>query len=693
MVSRHDILTRILAAVMLALLIGAPAHAVRTQRYIHRVIVTSVDAPVPEVGAEWRQVARRDDLNDVLGMYTPSWRNFWFPVRFRAGDLAADTAAVAHYYRTLGYLDARVVSSTTEPVRVEDDIEEVDVIIVLDGIRETERYELVATYFDGVEALDALRLSRAFKRRHPERGTYFSPARALKNLYDVGRRYANAGYLDTSAVQIVQAPLINPECRTVAEYYVVNEKQPFSVGGMALRSETAIHVDSSVFVNAFHDAGLLPGARLSRERILDAERFLLDLNAIRLARITLEDAGSEPADGVAGGDVPRTAVVSVAEHEPGDIRGTVGYSSVSGWRAEGGVYYHNFLRRARTLGQEADVRIERGRLELERLRLSALYAQPRIAFLRWMPIVGGRAYRVRMDQRVSALWEEADLTTGGATSTDSVDAVTVGIPFRRLSWSVGLGRRFGGTTRLSVSYEIARTDDAPTIIDPGSNPSWDRTVTVSGTYDTREDFLKPSDAVVASGQISFADVSLSRTTLRSEGLLQYYRRLDPLVVAAVSFGGGIYHPASKATYDISGLFWRSDQTPIARGLERDDLTTVTAAFSTDTTSGTVSSGLPAMAYTLARAEIRVDPWETIGFAAYVDAAQAWTPDVWDPETGLFDVRTIANGGFSAIRPAGFGMSAGFGPRYYGLLPIRVDFAFPIVSGTGWKLEFGVGQAF
>ncbi len=691
MVPRHDILTRILAAVMLALLIGAPVHAVRTQRYIHRVIVTPVDAPVPEVGAEWRQVARRDDLSDVLGMYTPSWRNFWFPVRFRAGDLAADTAAVAHYYRTLGYLDARVVSSTTEPVRVEDDIEEVDVIIVLDGIRETERYELVATYFDGVEALDALRLSRAFKRRHPERGTYFSPARALKNLYDVGRRYANAGYLDTSAVQIVQAPLINPERRTVAEYYVVNEKQPFSVGGMALRSETAIHVDSSVFVNAFHDAGLLPGARLSRERILDAERFLLDLNVIRLARITLEDIGSERAVGASGGDVPRTAVVSVAEHEPGDIRGTVGYSSVSGWRAEGGVYYHNFLRRARTLGQEADVRIEQGRLELERLRLSALYAQPRVAFPGWTPVVGGRAYRIRMDQRVSALWEVADLTTGGASSGDSLDAAT---PFRRLSWSVGFGRRFSGTTRLSISYEIARTDSARSIIDRGSDPSWDRTVTVSGTYDTREDFLKPSDAVVASGQISFADVSLTNTTFRSEGLLQYYRRLDPLVVAAVSFGGGLYHPATTETYDISGLFWRSAQTPIVRGLERDDLTTVTAAPATDTTSGTLTSGLPAMAYMLARAEIRVDPWETVGFAAYVDAAQAWTPDlVLSDETGLLDVGNIANGGFSAIRPAGFGISAGFGGRWYTVLPVRIDFAFPIVSGTGWKLEFGVGQAF
>ena len=101
-----------------------------------------------------------------------------------------------------------------------------------------------------------------------------------------------------------------------------------------------------------------------------------------------------------------------------------------------------------------------------------------------------------------------------------------------------------------------------------------------------------------------------------------------------------------------------------------------------------------MAYMLARAEIRVDPWETVGFAAYVDAAQAWTPDlVLSDETGLLDVGNIANGGFSAIRPAGFGISAGFGGRWYTVLPVRIDFAFPIVSGTGWKLEFGVGQAF
>lgn len=688
------------------------ANASTRERYIRRIVVTHVDAPVPEPGADWEEVDSRGKLNDILSLMTPEWRNLWFPVEYSPSALSADTAAIRNYYRNLGYLEARVVSAGTEPAGSPDDrLRMVDVIIVVDGIDDSVRYRLGAVRFDGVSALDTVDLRRDFIAKHIGSERWFSPDRAASNIIDLGIRYANAGYLDTASVRISQTIQKNPEDRSVIERYTVKERTRYRVEGYRIAADRPVNLHESVISDALADAGLARGNLLSRSRIVKAENNLLNLRITRMAQVYPDTVLNPGASFESGGDSvgSRLVMVRVAERTPGEIHGAFGFSDVSGWRVKEAVYYHNFLRQAKTIGQEAEVAVEPTRFALDELRFALLYGQPRIGVPRWSPVAAGYGTRVAMDHRLQALWEDHDVTvtTADTIGTGGVVSVTDEIRTRRISWTVGFSRSIGASTRAGVSYRYSRTDSVDALFGSGANTRYDHTLILRGSYDTRVNFLRPVNAVVLSGQVALSNLDLSEGTLtaRPEVNVQYYRKLARDIVGAVSLSSGLYHVGSTADYTIPDLFWRSSQTPVVRGLRRNDLTTITRTVGNADTTMIVEAGVPAMAYAMGRFEVRLDPWERIGFAFFTDVAQAWVGNfesristITDEQGNQtvaagFDIGTLRGAGLDAIDRANLGASVGFGPRIYWALPIRVDFAFPVRSGRGWKIEIGIGQAF
>ncbi len=693
----------------------------RSERYIDEIIVTYLGVRPPETGEKWEQVVRRDEVKRVMGLHEPNWRNLWFPVEYDAGQLDADTAAIATFYRNLGYLEAKVATASTEPAGRDGPLELVDVVVVVEGIDDSVRYRLTKVVFEGVTALDTAQLAIEFAEKHPESGRFYSPAQTVKNLVRMGVLYGNEGYLDTDAVRIDQSVTINSVDRTVVEQYRVEELRPYSVAGLRVRDEEKLSIDSTVITDALYDGGLREGGLFSRSGIVETENALLDLNVLSMARVTPDSVDNQnaPPDSLTA---PRRAVVDVTERQAGDIRSSVGWSSVYGWRAEEGVYYHNFQRKARTIGQESEVilepRLGERSVALDKLRLTVLYGQPRIASPRWLSIFGGRGYRIRMDHQLSSTWEDNDVTaeviTGtvdGASVSSTTEHITDEIRTRQLAWTMSLSRRFGPFTRLVTSIQISRTDSVATLFDAGANTQYNQALILSGTYDTRDNFLRPTDAVVLSGKLLLSDPEFSTglVTVRPEAVAQVYYPLNDITTGAISMNAGLYYVSSISSYTIPDLFWRSQQTPVVRGMSRDDLTE--RSHTIQTLSGadsTVSLALPAMAYMFGRAEIRVDPWSKLGLTFFVDAARAWTPDVPmysqrdSVQTDVGQEVRLTHGylldqlqstGFDAIKTANTGVSVGFGPRFYWVLPIRVDFAWPVYGGRGWRIEFGIGQAF
>lgn len=710
----------LLVLTILADAVGAQGRQ-RRERYIDDIYVIDVDVLPPVEREKWDEVARRDDLKRVMGLFKPNWRNLWFPVQYKSAQLAADTAAISTFYRNLGYLEARVATASTEPAGHDGPLELVDVVIVLDGIADSVRYRLLDITFEGVTALDTIQLATEFASKHPSDGAFFSPAQAIHNVYDLGVKYGNAGFLDTESVRINQSVTINRHDRTVIERYHVEEIRPYIVTGMRLRNDAQLSIDTTVITDALYDAGLAPGNLFSRSGIVDAENYLLDLNVLSMARVT-PDSVDNPSAQSDGTTAPRRAVVDISERQAGDIRGTVGWSSVYGWRAEEGVYYHNFLRKARTIGQESEVVMEpglgSGDAALERLRLTALYGQPRLVFPRWLPLIGGNGYRVQMDHQLTSTWEDNDVTTevttrplDGVSQSTTTEQVTDEVRTRQLAWTMSLSRRFGASTRLSASIQLSRADSVDVLFDSGVNTRYSQALILRATYDTRRNYLRPTDALVLSAQVLLSDPepTVPTLTVRPELLAQVYHPLSDITTAALSINGGLYHVSSISKYTIPDLFWRSQQTPVVRGLSRDDLTGQNHAIQTlSGADSTVSLALPAMAYVLGRAEIRIDPWEKLGATLFVDAARAWTPDVpmysqrdtvqttAGQEVRLthgYRLEQLQSTGFDAIKPANTGVSVGFGPRFYWVLPIRLDFAWAVYGGRGWRLEFGIGQAF
>jgi len=323
-----------------------------------------------------------------------------------------------------------------------------------------------------------------------------------------------------------------------------------------------------------------------------------------------------------------------------------------------------------------------------------------------------------MDHQLSSTWEDNDVTaetiTGTVTSgsTSSVtEHFTEEVRTRQLAWTMSLSRRFGAFTRLGASIQISRIDSVDALFDTGTNTRYNQALILSGTYDTRDNFLRPTNAVVLSGKLLLSDPDFAAgvMTVRPELVAQVYYPLSDITTGALAVNAGLYHVSAISKYTIPDLFWRSQQTPVVRGLSRDDLTAKSHTIQTlSGADSTVSLALPAMAYVMGRAEIRVDPWRKLGATFFVDAARAWTPDVpvysqrdtvqtdAGHEVRLthgYRLDQLQSTGFDAIKPANIGVSVGFGPRFYWVLPIRVDVAWAVYGGRGWKLEFGIGQAF
>jgi len=654
------------------------AAAARQARYVEGIYVYSIDdvRATPE-GQQVKQAPYRNQLDDIFELHVPNWRNLWFPVLLDGLYFEDDTAAVVYFYRNLGYLDARLISAGTEPHKPgRGNVQYVNVVMVLDGISPTDRYRLLDIQFDGVASLDTLQLAHQFRSRHP-RGQYFSPAAARQNYVALGVAYADAGFLDSAAVIITSDTLIDAPAHTVIERYQVQERAPIRVAGVQVRSEKPLQMDTSVVVDALHDAGLRDGNLFRRRNILTAERYLLDLGTFSEGRITPSPADPDSANW-------RYAVVDVSERPPGEVQSNVGYSTLSGWQFTEAILYHNFLGRGLLIG-------EQGRLAKSAQTIALLYGQPRIELPRFIPFFGSRSARVRMDHTLAAEWLTLGQTVFASPNVSATVDSTRKLFTRSLGWTVAFTRAIGPGTQAGVSLYLARTD----ILKSGDYfgtgiASYQQRLTLGIGYDTRDDYFRPTRGTVVNLQAGFSNPNIAppRINFRPELVLQYFRPLRRHLVGALMGGGGFYYIAKASQFDPTAEFWRSPQTPTVRGYLRDDITVGPSRIRDSKSPNFVS--LPAMAYILGKAELRLSLWRWIGAATFFDAGRGWAPDasLTDTTAGIH-----RRSGWSALRSGHFVMSAGFGPRIYWVLPMRLDIAYALRKPTGWKVEFGIGQAF
>jgi outer membrane protein assembly factor BamA len=641
-------------------MIAGTAHA-RKKRFVRGVVIVSATTPAPATGRSWEQVSRRGSLDDVLQHPTPSYRMFWLPVPYDEMLMAADTTGIVSYYRNQGYLDVSIVSAGLEPIRGERKTPINYIIIVVDGISEESRYRLTDVQLRGVRSLDSLDLKNTFARRHG-RKRFYSPARAADNLLLLRSRYADAGFLDTTAVSITQVPIIDRSAHTVIERYLIHERRPLTVGGfhvVNLDSGNLI-TDRATIAKAAWDARLRPGFILRRQNILDAEGHLLDLGVFRRAQVSLDTARTDTA--------VRGLRIEVSEREPGEFRTRFGYSSVEKWRVSQAVLYHNFLGQARLIGIE-------GEASLQKQYIAARYGQPRIEFPGFLPWVGGNSDRVRYDQQISVEWERIDLETADGTgTTDRRD--------RSIGTTIMISQRFGRMARLGVSYELSRKGiDIPSPLSAGKSVDFQGNMSLTGLYDSRDDFLLPTRGQSLSARTDLLNLGIGSRTLHAstELLASTYHRVGKHLVFAVTGGTGFMYVTGSTADDQaiveSESFWKSRYTAPVRGFRRDDIT----------------SGSPAIAYWLAKAELRLDMWSRVGLAIFADVGDGWT-------------LAPGNTGFDAFDPGRTVYSAGFGPRVNLALPFRLDFVRQLIRPAGvdgdglpykagWKLEFGIGQAF
>lgn len=677
--------------------LAAPVQA-RRSSFVRDIVVVASNTSAPVGDEKWRQVPERRKLGKIIQHPTPGWWNLWLPVRFDEVYLMADTLNIAEFYRDSGYLDASIESASFEPVETETDMQFVDVVIVVAGIGEDDRYSLTGIRFNGVRSLDSTKIAAEFSERHGKEG-YFSPAAADENLVRLKTAYADAGYLDSTAVSVVQHVGIDRKDHTVIERYDVTERSPVRVGGFRIVNGNApdpLKTDSTVIVASLLDARLRPEAAFGRQYILNAEANLADLGVFRRARVT-----PEIVPGTGDSSSHRRAVVDLAERDSWDIRTRAGWSNIEQWRVSGRGAYNNLLGQAKTLGSECQASVNR-------LTVSLFYSQPRIGVPRRIPGVGGTSLRLRMDHVLTAEWEVTDATLRERTRT--------------LQWKVAVSRRFGPLARLGIAYDFARKDySLKRPFGVGGRVAYPGTVTLSGTYDSRDDYLNPTRGTAITSQVQLTNTlgGPRDVNVRPEWLAQHYRRISSRLVAAISYGGGFYYIAQRGTYDPLSQFWRSDQTPTVRGYLRDDLTVgiprdsaaipeYSVYASEDLTIVPGIGGMPAyvydstgvippmqkaqrsapaMAYLLAKIEVRADVWRKLGFVVFADFGHAWSP-ARDRREYMLQTQ-----GWSAMRSGRFAASAGFGPRLNWTLPIRVDFARKLRPPTEWKLEFGIGQAF
>jgi len=658
----------ILAALLCALSTAATA---KRSAFVRDIVVVASDTPPPAGDEKWREVPERRKLASVIQHPVPSWRNLWLPVRHDDTYLAADTLSIAEFFRNRGYLDAYIESVSLEPVGGESEMQFVDVVIVVAGIEETGRYSLAAVRFDGVRALDSTKVREQFEKGYGQE-RYFSPAAAEENLISLKTAYADAGYLDSTAVQIGQRVEVNRERRTVTVRYSVTEREPYRVCGFRIINGNApepLRTDSGAILESVVDAKLGQGAIFGRQRILDAEGNLADLGVFRRARVTPEACGNDSA-------FRRRAAIDVAERDAWDIRTRAGFSSIEGLRASERVTFSNFRGEAKVLGQD-------GQASRGKQTVSLFYSQPRIGLPRVIPGVGGRSLNVRMDQVLTSEWEITDTSPRDTTRT--------------LQWKVAVSRRFGPLARLGVSYDFSRKDlSLGHPFGVGRRVIYQGAVTLSGAYDSRDDFLNATRGLALTAQVKLTNLARGpgRMNVRPEALVQYYHEVLRRVVAAYSISSGFYLVGERGTFDVLSLFWRSAQTPTVRGYRRDDITAgiprpsiIVSAGGTGGTAtlDTIPRTEAAMAYLLGKAELRANVWKRFGLVLFLDAAEAWPrrPGVGDDQLR----------GWSAMQAGRFAVSAGLGPRINWAVPIRIDIARTLRAPGAWRFEFGIGQAF
>jgi outer membrane protein assembly factor BamA len=644
--------------VLSALLLTFGTVQARRSTFVQAIIITASATPAPTGDAKWQQVPDRGKVDRVLQHPTPSFRNLWLPVRFDDGLFAADTMSVVRYYRNMGFLDARIVASAKEPVSTATGgMQYVNLLIVVGGISPLERYRVSSLSFSGKMSLDSVALGKAFRNRHT--GGYFSPAAMAENYVALRTAYADAGYFDSSAVAIRQRPIIDLERRTVSERYEIQERTPTSVSGVRIINGDAprsLKTDSAVIVQALSDAHLVDGEVFGRQRILNAESYLFDLGVFRRAR-AFPDTGY-----VGGSPFLRRVAVDLSERDAGEARIQMGYSNIQRWRLSETMTYSNFLGEAKLVGQE-------GQLAQDIQSFSLLYGQPRVGFPSFTPGIGGKSARVRFDQVLSSSWE----------------VLAAGDTARTLAWKAGLSRRFGRMARVGFSYDLSRTDTTASYVFGLSRggATVQSALSVSVLYDTRDEFLNPTRGFAFNAQVRFVNPNyrVTRMSVRPEALVVYFYPYSRFVVGAVSASGGFYYVGKEDSLNQAEQFWRSRQTPTARGIPRDDLTVIRG----DTV------GNPAVAYALIKAETRIAIWKRLSSAVFVDAGQAW---VWIPRAVTDPTaEERSSRGWSAMEAGKFGLSAGFGPRVdWGLL-FRLDIVRQITPSSNWTYEFGITQAF
>lgn len=431
-------------------------------------------------------------------------------------DLRRDAERIQDYYRSHGYLEARVLSTAVERDP------RIPVVEVAFTVYEGRQVRVARVGFEGLpEATeDDIRKELALRAGEP-----FDPNLIREDELRALRVLTSTGYLEAKVsgdYRIEDRPrqlgltlLARPTRSDQAWADVVFAVEPgvrSFVGRFAVEPQGEFHKTQENVL--LRELKIAPGDVISQQKLAEGQLRIYRLGFFREVRVVPSASLGPLSDGRRVRDV----VVSYEERKAKEIAFGPGFDSdnLFGVFVEGSI--RNLFGTGRSIGT-------RGQYTLRDQFYRATYTEP------W--VLG------------------TDLTLRSSTSYE-LDKDTSGIGFdrREVAGTVGTEKRIGNVT-LTVQERLARTVRVGDLVDEGrvDQKTLKSFLTPGIIYDRRDDFFNPETGFLLASDVDFAPAFLGSEVefIRPTARAAHYLRLPAGLVLASGARGGWILPLTSLT--------------------------------------------------------------------------------------------------------------------------------------------------
>lgn len=583
---------------------------------------------------------KRHYLTDVVFMHAKrlktkrlrrqflSLRGFWLFRRrpFKEVTFEKDLEALETLYRSEGFPNVRITATTEGKGRRLKKR-----VIVEEGVR------LVAEHLslEGNEAFSERTLRGVLT---VVEGTPLRPGEFEDDRRRLAIFYGNNGY---PYARISSEVKRDEETGTVDIRYRIREGNPARFGSLSI--ERNFKTRDKVIRLA---TPIRSGDPFSYQSILDAQE--------RLSQLGLFNSLSVEPQGIDQGAEVVDCVIEVEETETGRVNLGVGFSSRVGYRGYMEIREDNLWGRAISGSFRAD--------------LTGLGGATRVVE------EIGRSSKYTITFKDPLLIPRHKVEGEGSIYTATEDRREYHTRSRGLS--LGLWRPFKRRMRVGLTYHIDLNRLEDITIDPAEVPEKYHEHTISAVgptliYDSRDNFLDPSEGVYANLTTDFAGSWIGGDqdfyTIKAE-CRAFYPLTSRLVGALAIRGGYIGVYGQTTTVPIQERFFAGGGNTV-RGFREDSLGPL------DDETGLPLGGRVLWVYNL---ELRYPLYRSIKGVLFFDAGNVWkTREEFDAD----DTRKGAGVGLRLITPLG---------------PVRVDYARVIdkePDEAGSRFYLSIGHAF